>query len=85
MRPEMEKFSFYSNISICHLIFDIKMDVKFTRKASFFYIWHMADPYVSLTHYIIVSVYSVRISFTLAAINDIDIWECDIGNAYLNV
>mmetsp|Transcript_15996 Transcript_15996/g.23839 ORF Transcript_15996/g.23839 Transcript_15996/m.23839 type:complete len:1130 (+) Transcript_15996:7540-10929(+) len=68
----------------CHLIFDIKMDGKFTRKARFVAGGHTTDPPASLTYSSVVSRDSVRIAFMLAALNDCDIWACDIGNAYLN-
>jgi hypothetical protein len=66
----------------CHLIFDIKMD--FTRKARFVAGGHMTDPPSSITYSSIVSRESVRIAFTIAALNDLDVLCTDIGNAYLN-
>jgi hypothetical protein len=66
----------------CHMIFDVKMD--FTRKARFVAGGHMTDPPASITYSSVVSRDSVRIAFMLAALNDIDILACDIGNAYLN-
>jgi hypothetical protein len=65
------------------MIFDIKMD--FTRKAHFVAGGHMTDPPDTITYSSVVSCDSVRIAFLLAALNDIDIRACDIGNAYLNV
>ena len=66
----------------CHLIFDVKMD--FTRKARFVAGGHMTDTPVGLCYSSVVSRESVRIAFTIAALNDLDIMACDIGNAYLN-
>jgi len=66
----------------CHMVFDIKMD--FTRKARYVAGGHMTDPPATLTYSSVVSRDSVRIAFLLAALNDIDILACDIGNAYLN-
>jgi hypothetical protein len=66
----------------CHMIFDIKMD--FTRKAHFVSGGHMMDLPDTITYSSIVSCDSIRIVFLLAALNDIDIRACDIGNAYLN-
>ena len=57
------------------------MDEKFTRKARFFASGHTADPPASITYYTVVYRYSVWIDFTLDALNDINIWACDIGNA----
>jgi hypothetical protein len=66
----------------CHMVFDIKME--FTRKARYVAGGHMTDPPATLTYSSVVSRDSVRIAFLLAALNDIDILACDIGNAYLN-
>ena len=66
----------------CHIIFDIKMD--FTRKARFVAGGHMTEAPNSLTYSSVVSRESVKIAFLVAALNDLDIMSCDIGNAYLN-
>ena len=68
----------------CHLIFDIKMNGKFTRKAMFVAGGHTTGPPASLTYSRVVSGDSFWISFNIDALNDLDIWVCDIGNAYLN-
>ena len=68
----------------CHMIFDIKMDGKFTRKARFVAGGHTTDPPSSITYSSVVSRDSVRICFTIAALNGLDCMSCDIGNAYLN-
>ena len=60
------------------------MDGKFTRKARFVAGGTTTDPPVSLTYYIIFSRDSFWVAFTLADLNDLDIWACDIGNTYLN-
>ena len=60
------------------------MDGKFTRKAKFVAGGHTTDSPELLTYYRVVSRYSVRIAFTIAALNNIDIWARDIGNADLN-
>jgi hypothetical protein len=44
----------------------------------------MTEPPASITYLSIVSRDSVRLAFLLAALNDMDIMACDIGNAYLN-
>ena len=71
----------YTEIT-CHLIFDVKMD--FTRKARFVANGSMTDTPVSLCYSSVVSRDSVRLAFLVAALNDLDIFACDIGNAYLN-
>jgi len=66
----------------CHMIFDVKID--FARKARFVARGHMTDSSESITYSSIVSRDSIRITFLLAALNDVDITATDIGNAYLN-
>jgi hypothetical protein len=66
----------------CHMIFDVKMD--FTRKARFVAGGHMTDTPSSITYSSVVSRDSVRLAFVIAALNDLDILSCDVGNAYLN-
>ena len=78
-----QKLPGYQEIE-CHMIFDIKMDGKFTRKARFVAGGHSTDPPSSITYSSVVSRDSVRIAFMLAALNDLDLSACDIGNAYLN-
>jgi hypothetical protein len=68
----------------CHIIFDIKMDGKFTRKARFVAGGHTTEPPAAITYSSVVSRDSVRIAFTIAALNDLEVMSCDIGNAYLN-
>ena len=68
----------------CHMIFDIKMDGRFTRKARLVAGGHTTDAPASITYSSVVSRDSVRIAFTLAALNGLDICAADIGNAYLN-
>ena len=64
-----------------HFIFDVKMD--FTRKARIVADGHkMPEP--SINPYTgVVSRDTVRIAFTYAALNDLDICAADIKNAYL--
>jgi hypothetical protein len=63
-----------------HMIFNAKMDL--TRKAHFVAGGHMTETPTSITYSSIVSRDSVRIAFLIAALNDIEIMACDIGNAY---
>jgi len=60
----------------------MKMD--FSRKACFVAEGHMTEALSSITYSSVVSMESVKIAFLIAALNDLDIMSCDIGNAYLN-
>ena len=64
-----------------HLIFDVKMD--FTRKARWVLDGHKTPDTVGYTYAGVVSRESVRISFSYAAINVIDVFAADSRNAYL--
>ena len=68
-----------------HIIFYIKIYVKFTRKARLVGDGQKTKAPSSITHSIVVSSDSVQLSFTISYINDLDICACDIGNALLNV
>ena len=57
----------------CHLIFDIKMECKFTRTARFVAGRHTTDPPTSLTYYSSISRQSLQITFTISDLNDLDI------------
>ncbi|GFH55427.1 hypothetical protein CTEN210_11903 [Chaetoceros tenuissimus] len=67
-----------------HMIFDIKMDGKFTRKARLVADGHKTDAPASITYSSVVSRDSVRICLMAASLNGLDVFACDIGNAYLN-
>ena len=66
----------------CHLVFDVKFDL--TRKARYVGGGHLTSVSPSMSYSSVVSRDSVRIMFLIAALNDLDISMCDIGNAYLN-
>jgi hypothetical protein len=66
----------------CHMIFDVKMDL--TRKARFVAGGHLTQTPASITYSSVVSRDSVRLAFLIAALNDLEIIACDVGNAYLN-
>ena len=66
------------------MIFDINMDGQFLRKARYVAGGHTNDPPSSITYSSVVSRDSVRIAFTLASLNDVEIRAADIGNTYLN-
>ena len=42
------------------------------------------NTHASLTYSIFVSRYGAQIAFTIAALKNLDVWACDIGNSYLN-
>jgi hypothetical protein len=66
----------------CHIVFDIKLD--FSRKARFVAGGHTTTAPSSMTYSSVVSRDSIRLAFTIAALNGIDIMSCDLENAYLN-
>ena len=68
----------------CHMIFTIKMDGKFTRKARLVAGGHTTNTPSAITYSSVVSRDTVRIAFVIAALNGLDVSSCDIGNAYLN-
>ena len=68
----------------CHMIFDIKMDGKFTRKARLVAGGHMVEAPVAITYSSVVSRDSVRIAFLIAALNDLEVYAADVTNAYIN-
>ena len=71
----------YTEIS-CRMIFDVKMDL--TRKCRLVAGGHMTETPSCLTYSSVVARDSVRLAFLIAAMNDLDVGACDIGNAYLN-
>ena len=73
----------YENVNV-HMIFDINMDGKFTRKLRLVAGRHTTAPPSSIACSSVVSRESVRIAFLLAPLNDLDIFACDIDNAYIN-
>ena len=66
----------------CHMIFDVKMD--FNQKARFVAGGHMTEAPALLTYSSVVSCESIRIVFTVAALNNLGGLVADIGSAYLN-
>ena len=66
----------------CHLIFDVMMD--FTRKARFVARGNTTEAPSSTTYSSVVSRDSVRLAFTIAALNGVDVMPCDLENTYLN-
>ncbi len=78
---EIDQLKGYQEIR-CHIVFDVKID--FSKKACFVAGGHMTDTPNTLTYSSVVSWDSVKIAFLIAALDDIDIMACNIGNAYLN-
>lgn len=68
----------------CHMIFVIKMDGKFSCKARFVAGFHTTDPPSSITYLSAVSRDTVGIAFVIAALNNLELMSCNIGNVYLN-
>ena len=69
----------------CHMVFDVKMDGKFTRKARFVADGHKTqDVPAHATYASVVSRESVRLAFLHAALNNLDVLSCDVSNAFLN-
>jgi len=66
------------------MVFDVKMDGKFTRKARLVANGNGTSPTKDMTYSSVVSRDSVRIAFMYAALNGLDILGCDVSNAYLN-
>ena len=64
-----------------HMIFDIKMGENFRRKARLVADGHKTATPATITYSSVVSRASVRISLTIAALNDLKILACDILNA----
>ena len=67
-----------------HMIFDIKMDGKFTCKDRLLEVGHETENPQSTTNSSSVNMGSVILEFLIAGLNDLDICACNIGNAYLN-
>ena len=80
-RGEVDELKAFQVIT-CHIVFDVKLD--FTRKARYVTDVSMADTPVGLFYSSVLSRDSVIIEFLVAALNDLDIFSCDISNVYHN-
>jgi len=60
------------------------MDGEFTRKARLVASGHMTETPASSTYSSVVSRESVRVAFLPMALNDLELFAADVGNAYLN-
>ena len=65
------------------MIFDIKLGENFRRKERLVGGVHTTTAPSLITFSSVVSIDSVRIALTIAALNELDILACDIQNAYL--
>lgn len=83
---EMRSGKVRPGYSFCgtHMVFDIKMDGMFTRKARLVADGHKTSAPTSITYSSVVSRDSVRLAFMIASLNNLNVFACDIGNAYLN-
>ena len=72
----------YKHIT-CHMVFEIKM-VGLVRKARLVAGGHLTDPPVDSVYSSVVTRESVRIMFTIAALNDLSLIGADVQNAYIN-
>ena len=59
------------------------MKIDFTRKERWVLDGHKTPDHVGFTYAAVVSRESVRIAFTYAALNGLDVFAADIQNAYL--
>ena len=71
----------YQQISM-HWIFDIKME-DFRFKSRIVAAGNMTEPPTSVTYATVVSMETVRIALTMAALNSLDVKAGDIQNAYI--
>ena len=68
----------------CHMVFDVKLESNFRRKARLVAGGHTVDCPNVPTYASVVSRETVRIALTLAALNDLEVKTSDIQNAYLS-
>ena len=66
-----------------YLVFDIKLDGKFTRKARYVADGHKTAPPTSLTYASVVSRESVHLALLYAGLNDLSVYSADIEGAHL--
>ena len=71
--------------AVTHKLFNIKMDSKFNHKARLVTGGHKTSLPSSITHSSAVTREIVRLSFQIDGLNNIDICDCGLGNAYINL
>jgi hypothetical protein len=67
----------------CHMIFEVKLNL--TRKAHLVVGSHQTEVLTEMTYSSVISQDSMRIAFTLAALNDLNVLSTDVQNTYLNI
>ena len=65
------------------MIFEIKMENNFRRKARLLAGGHQTEPPAVLTYASVVSRESIRIALTLAALNDLEVKQSNVANVFL--
>ena len=65
----------------CHMVYDVKWDGR--HKSRFVAGGHRTDTPIESTYSAVVSLLGVRTITFLAELNDMQLWNTDIGNAYL--
>ena len=81
-KPEVNIPPVYQDIKF-HLIFDIKMGEKFCQNPHFVAGGHMTETPSTSTYAYVVSRDLERIALTISVLNQLEIFSCDIHNAYL--
>ena len=66
----------------CHMIFDIKMEY-FKRKARLVAGGHVTKPLDTISYALVVSMDTVCVVLTVAALNDFQVRKAEIQNAYI--
>ena len=66
----------------CHMIFDVKLEQRFRKKARMVAGGHTVECPPHMTYSSVVSRETVRIALTLAALNGLEVKASDIQNAY---
>ena len=66
-----------------HMVFDVRLGENYRRKARLVADGHKTDAPTSITYSSVVSRDSVRIALTIAALNGLQVFVCDIQNAFL--
>ena len=66
-----------------HMVFDVKFEANFRRKARLVAGGHMVEAPAVMTYASVVSRETVRIALTVAALNDMEVRASDVQNAYL--
>ena len=65
----------------CHMVYDVKWDGR--HKSGFVAGGHRTDTPIESTYSAVVSLLGVRVITFLSELNGLELWNTDIGNAYL--